>query len=310
MGVVVTTFLFNLANHAEIGRRTLEDPVTTIQHQLRALGHRTGRFDAAFVADPNVVNVVVEGFFPEVIANMATARAKGARFLILATEEPTEKGFNHGIDPMMVRRQEAFSEAARYVDGILHLVPGEAVTRWYGQFAPAAHAELGYSPTLERRVGVPIDHDFGFFGAYTPRRKKIIERIARAPCAGRGTTVRVVPNFPSGEERDREMSRCHVILQIRALDEMGLVSSSRCSTALHLGRAVVAEPHALSHPWDEVISFSRSVDSFISDAVAARRLSQIVYNGQIARFREKFSPRRCLGEPLERIGVVGERRAA
>jgi len=109
---------------------------------------------------------------------MSAARAQGARFLILATEEPTDKGFNHGTQKEMVVRQEIFPEAAKHCDGILHLVPGEHVTRWYSQFAPAAYADLGYARTLIRPDVIQPEFDFGFYGSLTKRRLKILKKLA------------------------------------------------------------------------------------------------------------------------------------
>ena len=165
-------FSFFAAMHNAIGQRSIEDIVGIMGQQLRALGHqavldpRNAKVETAlFVTQPGAINVLVEGFTPPWIGVIARARALGARFLILATEEPTPKGFNWGTQKEMVTRQEIFPEAAKHCDGILHLVPGEHVTQWYSQFCPAAQAELGYAPTLFRPQGPPPDFEFGFYGS-------------------------------------------------------------------------------------------------------------------------------------------------
>ncbi len=122
--------------------------------------------------------------------------------------------------------------------------------------------------------------------------------------------VRAVGDFNTQEERDREMQQVKVILQLRKYEEMGLVSSSRCCTALCLGRPVVAEPHLLSHPWDEVVSFAKTMDGFYSLALTARAAWRGIHAAQFEKFKAKMSPQACVGDALERIGVRPPERAA
>lgn len=118
-------FLFNIFNHNELGQRSLEDVIGIVGHQLRALGHTAiwQPNNDQFLGKGNGINVVVEGFVEGSIRAIAAAKAQGARFIILATEEPSPKGFNQGTQPEMIMRQKTFPEAAKHVDGILHLVP-------------------------------------------------------------------------------------------------------------------------------------------------------------------------------------------
>lgn len=300
---------FNTAHH-EFGQRSLDDICEIMGQQLWALGHeakldpKNRSLDTAFVlaGDPNDVNVVMEGFTPAWVEMLRRFRAGGARFLIVATEEPTPKGFNWGRDPGMVRRQEIFPEAAALSDGILHLVPGRHVTDWYAQHAPSAPAELGYAPTLLRASDREPEYEFGFYGSITPRRLRILRRLARM--TGKQKAYLAIGDFRDKAARDLEMQRCKVILQVRKFDEMGLVSSSRCSTALCLRRPVVAEPHDLSKPWDEVVDFAPDMDSFYDRALFAARLWRETWRAQFERFKAKMTPEFCVGEPLRRIGIV------
>lgn len=300
----MTQFLFWLANHSKEGQRSLEDVIGIVGHQLNALGHRAvwRQENDQFLTREAGINVVVEGFTTPVVAEMARAHEQGARFLILATEEPTAKGFNHGRDREMVLRQQVFPEAAKYCEGILHLVPGRHVTDWYGQFAPAAPVELGYAPTLIREGDTrEPTYDFGFFGSLSRRRLKILKQLARF--IGTEKAVRVEGTFATQAERDRIMREARVIVQVRKHEEMGLVSSSRCNTSLCLGRPVVAEPHLLSHPWDEVVTFAKSLDAFYSACFMARTSWRGVHAAQMARFREKMTPEVCVGRALREIGL-------
>lgn len=302
-------FLFNLFNHNPLGQRSLEDPMGIVGHQLQALGHRVvweSKNDHLLMGDSGI-NLLVEGFTPGSTQVIAAAHERGARFVIIATEEPTPRGFNHGLDLEMVKRQAEFPNAAKFAEGILYLVPGDHVRDYYSQFAPSAYVELGYAPTLVR----PGDwaeptYDFGFFGSLSKRRLKLLKKLAKA--IGTQRAVRVEATFPSQVDRDRIMREARVIVQIRKHDQMGLVSSTRCNTALCLGRPVIAEPHALSKPWDEVIKFSDTDESFLMDAILMRTAWKGVHAAQFEKFKQRFTPDFCIGRALREIELNMETR--
>lgn len=304
-------FHFNLFNHSDIGQRSLEDVIGIFGHQLRALGHRAiwETKNIGFIPKNIGYNVIVEGFVPQHEAIIAAAHQNGARFIILATEEPTDRGFNHGYQDEMVRRQRDFHCGGKFADAIFYLVPGDHVHRFYSQFCPAHYLELGYSPSLMRvRKGQEPEFDFGFYGSVTQRRKSILQKLANR--IGTVKAIKVVSDFKTQVERDEQMSRAKVILQIRKFDRMGLVSTSRCNTAMHLGRPVVAEPHDLSKPWDEVVRFTSSMEGFFATAIAVRAAWKGIYVEQFEKFKAKFSPEICVGEPLRRMGISEEKLAA
>lgn len=304
-------FQFVMWNHNSRGQRSLEDVIGSIGYQLRALGHRAQWTpgSADFIGAKDGVNVIVEGFVPVHVADLARATAAGARFLCIATEEPTPDGFNHGTQREMVERQRIFPEAARHFEGILHLVPGDHVTSWYSRWAPSAYAELGHAPELERLgadrmvLGVEPDppYDFGFYGSLSKRRARLLRHIIRQ-LGGGDKVLRHVTDFVDQATRDSAMREAKVILQIRKFDEMQLVSSSRCARSLLLGRPVVAEPHGLSRPWDQIVRFAESDESFLSEAMAVRGAWRGTWAAQMDRFKQMLTPRACVGEPLERIG--------
>src|SRR5262249_46927387 len=151
------------------------------------------------------INVIVEGFTPGITEIIAQYHAQGARFVILATEEPTERGFNHGLDQEMVLRQREFPNAAKYAEAIFHLVPGDRITSWYSQFAPAAPVELGYARSLIRSTAndVTPTFDFGFYGSLSQRRIKILKKLARRTQSERA--IKIVGDFLPQAERDQAM---------------------------------------------------------------------------------------------------------
>lgn len=295
-------FQFSTFNHCPQGKVALQDMLGTIAGQLQALGHEAETSDGPFIGGVLGYNVVVEAFEdPEHVEMIRAACADGCRFLYLATEQPTDLGFNYGTDPGMIRRQQVFPAAATYASGILHLVPGIDVRNWYSRFAPAAYLELGFS---EQRLyvgpeAVEPQFDFGFYGQITPRRRAILDRLAE-----HGSVLEIPGLVMQQPERDAEMRRCRVIVQIRATDDVGYVSSSRCASALHLRRPVVAEPHPARGLWGSVIHFSESLEAFYADAAAMARNSVPVYNEQITRFAETFPPDLCVGRPLRQLGII------
>lgn len=303
-------FLFSLWNHSPIGKRSLEDIIGIIGHQLIALGHKAmwDIDDNKFIPRERGYNLIVEGFTPWTIQHMSEAHQMGARFVIIATEEPTEKGFNHGTQVEMIHRQGTFPEAAKFADGILHLVPGDHVTKWFSQFAPTAYTELGYAPSLFRKTAEQPTYDFGFYGSLSKRRLAILKKLARR--MGTEKAVRIVADFTTQAERDAAMRKARVIVQLRKFDQMGLVSSSRCNTALCLGRPVIAEPHELSKPWDEIVRFSSTLEGFFDMAIMLRATWEGAWESQFARFKEKLSPEACLGQAFEKIGIPLRKMAA
>lgn len=298
----IMLFYFNLYNHDEDrGQRSLEDVVGIISHQLRALGHEViwERSNDHFVAKEHGINLVFEGFTESSIATI-DAHYPNARFVYIATEEPSDKGFNKGETLQMVKRQKIFCEATRYCEGILHLVPGDHVTKWYSQFAPTSHIELGYAPSLVRTDDFKEpDFDFGFFGYISRRRAKILKRLSKITSRG----VFVESNFSTQTKRDDDMRRARVIVQIKKDDKLQFVSSSRCNTALHLGRPVVAEPHAQTDLWGNVIKFSETLESFYNDCFMARSAWRGVHATQMDKFRNVLSPEFCIGRALKEINL-------
>ena len=316
-------FLVWLGNHTPSGQRSLEDVVGIWGHQMRALGHHVvwDPSNDKFLARETGIIVIVVGFTDFSISAIAIGHAAGARFICLATEEPTDKGFNHGRDREMVFRQQNFARAGKYFEAIFHLVPGDHVRQFYSQFAPSSYVELGYAPTLRRPSAKEPTYNFGFFGSLTPRRLKILKRLARH--VGTEKAVRIESTFPSQEDRDRVMGEARVIVQVRKYEEMGLVSNSRCNTALHLGRPVVAEAHTIADKWDGIVRFSKHcsscatnqrkrsrndfcedcVKNFLNDALLAQAMWRGIHNTQFSLFKERMGPEYCVGRALKEVNL-------
>jgi hypothetical protein len=300
-----------------MGVQSLVDVINIVGQMQRQLGHqvvwdpendekvRTGQINH-FIQPALGYNVIVEGFTRSIIDVIAGLHGQGVRFICLATEEPTAKGFNHGTQKEMTARQAIFPEAMKYFDAIMHLVPGKHITEWYGQFAPSAYVELGYSPNLVRPMHVAEpEYDFGFFGSLTPRRLKLLQKLARY--VGGEKAIRIVSDFAEPEKRDRVMQNSKVIIQVRKFEEMGLVSSSRCCTALYNGRPVIAERHdpELSKPWDEIVSFADNEAAFFLAAWLARNNWRQLHEEQFSRFQAKLSADIACGQAMAKLNLQG-----
>jgi hypothetical protein len=265
-------------------------------HQLRALGHHAEwrPNNDQLVTGPDAVNVMVEGFTPSSIQWMKHYHDQGARFLILATEEPTDKGFNHGLDQEMRQRQRNFPEAAKFAEAIWYLVPGDYTHKWYSQWLPSHYVELGYAPTLVRIDNrIEPEYEFGFYGSLTRRRIQVLRRLAKKTRAEKA--VRLMGDFKTQQERDNVMRQAKVIILVRKFDKMGLVSSSRCNTALSIGRPVIGEPHALAEEWEGIVRFAPNIDAFYNEALLYKAAWKGLHASQFDRFKHKLTPELCVG---------------
>ncbi len=295
-------FRFTTFNHCLAGRRALDDMAQIVGLQLAALGHDVEwSEDANFIRDG--FNIVFESFADSrhpALPAIASARNAGCRFLYIATEKPGREAFNDAPDQGMKDRQRVFPEAARFAEGILHFVDGVDVMAWYGRFRPAAFLELGHAPALMRLDGnAEPTHDFGFFGKSTPRRVAMLDKLRKY-----GSLV-AVHDFIPRARRDAMMRQAKVIVQIREYDTTRLCSSSRCATALSLGRPVVAEPHDASDAWRRTVTFSDTEEGFYDCAAANVTNWRGLYERQLRSFETILSPECCVEQPLQQIGVFG-----
>jgi hypothetical protein len=72
-----------------------------------------------------------------------------------------------------------------------------------------------------------------------------------------GITVNIVTSF--GNTRDRELSKCRVILNIHYADDYSIFESVRCEPWLYIGTPVISEnswendSHAINVPYDQLV---------------------------------------------------------
>jgi hypothetical protein len=258
-----------------------------------------------------------------------SVKEAGIPLVIIATERPGRPGFNNVKAWEMVTRQRNFPAAAREATAVWCLVPG--VEKWAGQWcAGSADLELGWSrcreDAMRGKFGADDNalYDFSFYGSLTPRRRNLIRQIEKrgylvmtsekntlAFREGIGiatkddlsamTNVHNRSGFLDITSRNRMIAGSKIVLGIHQYPGWSLVSNSRFSTALCMGRPVVNEPppRNIDTPWRKVGIFSANVGSFVDEAIAALDHWKQLRDHQVAMARQMFGPQ-CMGEVLKR----------
>jgi hypothetical protein len=104
-----------------------------------------------------------------------------------------------------------------------------------------------------------IYYDVGFAGTLTTRRVNILMALEDA-----GLMVNVIRSF--GEERDRELATCSVILNIHADTDYKVFESARCEPWLSIGVPVISETSLDNDPRcivSDYASFVRTVIQYM-----------------------------------------------
>ncbi len=308
-------FLFNRENHRAELRLSFDDLTSTLGAQLELYGHTWEINDRSVALTPDTVNVLFEGFSQEAIDVYGAHVHAGARYICIATEQPTGYGpdglggdFNFGRPDHMKGRQARFVEACRRLRflAIWALVPGADTHAWYKRWCPnVGYLPSGFAPAQLRQARREPEFDFGMYGSIAEggRRWQWLERLHKE--TGRSVHILGSKGIVPVGERDREMQRCKVLLQIRPNEEAELVSSSRVAASLHAGRCVVAEHHTRHQPYSRVVRFAPAAGfaSFKRSCLLALGHWRGEYMVQLSRFQEILGPDRTMLPALEAAGI-------
>jgi hypothetical protein len=79
-----------------------------------------------------------------------------------------------------------------------------------------------------------FDHDVGFCGSLSHRRIKILEELKYL-----GKDIIILETF--GEERDKALAKCKIIINIHYAEDYNIFESSRCEPWIKAGYTVVSE---------------------------------------------------------------------
>lgn len=117
----------------------------------------------------------------------------------------------------------------------------------------------------EFRSTQPILWDVGFCGSiYGARRKQIFDGLEEA-----GLSVRIVRT--SGEERDRELAQCHIMVNIHYASDYKVWESHRCQAWLDVGVPVVSEHSLDDHPGCINVPFENLVEECVRQVQLAKK---------------------------------------
>ena len=95
-------------------------------------------------------------------------------------------------------------------------------------------------------------YDIGFSGADSPRRSKIIKDLQNA-----GLTTNFIKVY--GDERDREIAKCKVLLNIHHSLDYKIFEKARCEPWLAIGVPIISEhsldddPRCINVSYDEMV---------------------------------------------------------
>ncbi len=109
--------------------------------------------------------------------------------------------------------------------------------------------------------GSDVVYDVAFCGTRSDRREKILTRLEEAG-------VRVYRIDDWGEQRDAEIQRCKIMINIHYSDEYKIFESIRCDRWLAFGKTIVTEDSLdISYPRNEkliISSYDNLVDTVIN----------------------------------------------
>lgn len=100
------------------------------------------------------------------------------------------------------------------------------------------------------------EYDIGFCGAKSPRRDAVLKGLMDA-----GLKVLAL-HTAWGEERDKQLAKCEVILNIHYANDYKIFERARCEQWLCVGKKVISEesldndPRAVCVPYDKLIETS------------------------------------------------------
>jgi hypothetical protein len=107
---------------------------------------------------------------------------------------------------------------------------------------------------------VEVDYDVAFVGTKSVRRQKILGDLE-----DRGVKVKYIESW--GEERDKEVQSCKVLLNIHYADDYRVYESIRCDRWLTFGKVVVTETSLdITYPNHEKLIIS-SYDNLVETVV-------------------------------------------
>lgn len=312
-------FAWTDSNHSIEGHATLHDPKNAIAGMLVDLGHQVMKVGRDIAPRP-AVNLIFEGFHEQSYHAFKKARDEmDCDFIIVATETLGRSSLNDSGHKDMGPRQEWLLRVLELGFWVWCLVPGTAA-KLKPYTDRAVDIELGYSAARERILRDDRRPDFTccYHGGAMGRRAEIIALLRKEGIRvitprdvmddeTKGALDGIMPkellpynDYGSLELRNACLARSCLSLGLKPLPDWRLVSSSRASIAMHVGRPVFMEDvddTECPSIWRRIVPFVPTQHIF--DAVReGTRDWRRAHAGQLARFKSLLSPEKAIGHAL------------
>jgi 2-polyprenyl-3-methyl-5-hydroxy-6-metoxy-1,4-benzoquinol methylase len=155
---------------------------------------------------------------------------------------------------------------------------------------------VGFHENLQTIAPDTEDIDVLFYGSLNPRRKQVLDRLARE-CK----VVTLEGTY--GAERDRLIARSRIVLNLHYYDSLRILEQPRIAYLLNNGRFVLSEEASDANPYEGGLAtapYDQVVEAclgYLNDAAKRRRIADA---GQALMARQPMSE--ILRAPLRRMG--------
>jgi hypothetical protein len=103
-----------------------------------------------------------------------------------------------------------------------------------------------------------IEYDVGFCGDVSSKRRQTILDDLKT----RGIKVNIVKEW--GETRDKELAKCHILINIHFASDYNIFEQARCEPWLSIGVPVISEHSLDDDPRCINVEYSKLVDAVVS----------------------------------------------
>ena len=102
-----------------------------------------------------------------------------------------------------------------------------------------------------------IIYDFGFCGSVSPKREFIVRSLQK-----KGFSFLALTNV-WGEDRDKQLAKCHIMINIHVNDEYNVFESARCEPWLKAGVPVISETSLDDDPRCITVEYDKLIETAI-----------------------------------------------
>jgi hypothetical protein len=298
-------FHVTMRNHSHLGQLSLADPCDNIASQLRHLGHNVSWDNESLIPPPGI-NLLFEGFDPDLNKQLGELVKEGYRFAVIVTERPTGLTWNDRHDSVEHnRRMICYPEAAKLMLFQLCLVPGTAAV--LSKYGPAFDIELACCPQIFRDHTIRPIYDLCHFGSASPRRDELLMALDKKGYRVKAHTFEVVEGESiqaNQAKRNVSIAQSRATIQLKTRRTHNLVSNSRISVSLHLKRQVISEKYDCSTPWHGIITFARNYDDLFRCVDRSLQNWEQGWALQYQRFNDTLTPENQVGAVLDAMRRV------